>query len=157
MSGEESGVQADLTSESSGPSPVPESACDSCDRATLSSLAVSLTGRDPDVDSDALRLVIQAVDDYWQLANPADLARFFAEPAPTGDPRWDAFLAGLAVHLIRQRGLPTTPAWTRSETRYVIPIWWWGEPSLAAYNLQRTPASMRCRGVIFNADNLVSL
>jgi len=157
VSGEDSGVAPEVTSDESCPHPVPESAYASCDLATLSSLAVSLTGRDPDVDSEALRLVIQAVDDYWQLSNPTDFARFFAEPAPTGDSRWDAFLAGLAVHLIRQRGLPTTPAWTRSETRYVTPIWWWGEPALAAYNLQRTPASMRCRGVIFNADNLVSL
>ena len=31
----------------------------------------------------------------------------------------EVLLAGLAVHLCREAGLETTPAWTRDESRYL--------------------------------------
>jgi hypothetical protein len=109
---------------------------------------------------ELLRDIIQCSDDFARLSRDDDRRAFIAEPAATGDARYDALLAGLAVHFCREAGLETTPAWTRDEPRYLDRMWWFGLPEgsrLRAYNYQRTPSCMRARGVIFNEDNLKSL
>jgi len=109
---------------------------------------------------ELLRQVIQASDDFDALGGDAARRAFLAEPPLTGDPRYDALLAGLAVHLCRRAGLPMTPAWTRDESRYLDRMWWFGldgDSGLQAYVFQRTPSCMRSRGVLFNADNLASV
>jgi hypothetical protein len=111
-------------------------------------------------EQDLLREIIQCSDDFAALADDDVRRAFLAEPPPTGDPRFDAFLAGLAVHLCRQAGLETTPAWTRDESRYLDRMWWFGlseDSGLRAFAFQRTPSCMRARGVIFNAGELESV
>ena len=111
--------------------------------------------------NEVLRLIIQGCDDFSALEETADLELFLMEPGTTGDRRHDALLAGLTVHLCRQAGLKTTPAWTREECRYLDSFWWFGleheETRLRAFNFQRTPSCLRARGVIFNAENLASV
>jgi hypothetical protein len=111
-------------------------------------------------DDGLLRLVIQASDDFRALSDDHGRSAFLAQPESTGDPRFDALLAGLAVHLAREAGMATTPAWTRAPERYVEPIWWFGLPAgsgLQAFTLQRTPSCFKSRGVMFNVDNLASV
>ena len=105
-------------------------------------------------------MIIQASDDFTALVDDDARRAFLEAPPLTGDPRYDALLAGLAVHLTRQAGLPTTPAWTRDASRYLPRMWWVGLPpdsGLRAYTLQRTPANLKARGVLFNPDDLVSV
>ncbi len=125
--------------------------------ATSNAIAAALT-RAAD-DDEHLRLVIQASDDFAGM-DESDREMFLAEPESTGDPRYDALLAGLAVYLVQRAGLPTTPAWTRDDCRYLPRMWWVGLPEGSgrrAFVLQRTPAYFKARGVMFNVENLASL
>jgi len=115
-------------------------------------------GRDSEV---LLRRIIQLSDDFTTLTQPADRTFFLTQPSTTGDRRFDALLAGLAVHLCRQSGLDRTPDWTRHPDRYLSRVWWFGAaenvPALRARILQESPASMRSRGVMFSARELESV
>ena len=115
-------------------------------------------GRGPEV---LIRRIIQASDDFASLTDTADRNLFLTRPATTGDRRYDALLAGLAVHLCRQAGLERTPDWTREPDRYLSRIWWFGAaediPALRARVLQESPSSMRARGVMFSARELESV
>jgi hypothetical protein len=111
-------------------------------------------------EQDVLRDIIQCSDDFTGLDDPVARRAFLVEPPSTGDPRFEAFLAGLAVHLCRQAGMEMTPAWTRDESRYLDRMWWFGlsdDSGLRAFAFQRTPSCMRARGVIFNAVELESV
>lgn len=112
-------------------------------------------------ESDMLRVIIQASDDFPKLTSLLERMLFLAEPGPTGDRRYDALLAGLAVHLCRESGMESTPAWTRAPSRYLDAIWWFGRsnevPEIRALALRDSIASMRARGVIFSRRNLESV
>ncbi|MFM8893799.1 MAG: helix-turn-helix transcriptional regulator [Actinomycetales bacterium] len=110
-------------------------------------------------EADMLRVIIQASDDFPKLTSPAERAFFLAEPGPTGDARFDALLAGLAVHLCRESGLESTPAWTRAPGRVLDEIWWFDSPapSLRALGLRDAVPAMRARGVMFSRRNLESI
>ena len=49
--------------------------------------------------SDLLRLIRQMRSDASWVSSPRDRAAFFARPSTTGDPRWDAMLAGVVEDL----------------------------------------------------------
>lgn len=109
-----------------------------------------------------LRLIIDVSDEFARLDTKLEQERFLApEPAPTTDVRYDALLAGLAVHLARTAQLSRAPSWTQQPERFLPSFWWYGyaadNPGLRAYAWQRTPSCMRGRGVVFNIDNLASL
>lgn len=112
-------------------------------------------------DSDMLRVIIQASDDFPKLTRPAEREFFLAEPGPTGDVRYDALLAGLAVHLCREVGLESTPAWTRAPGRLLDQIWWFGRAEqttgMQALALRDALPAMRARGVMFSRRNLESV
>lgn len=135
----------------------------STDYLTIPALAAQLRTQlsDGAESHNALRLIIQTCDDFSALEEPTDLDFFLMEPATTEDQHFDALLAGLTVHLCRQAGLRTTPAWTRDDCRYLDSFWWFGldhdQTRLRAYNFQRTPSCLRSRGVVFNAENLASV
>ena len=109
---------------------------------------------------DTLRWIIIASDDFASLRDDSARAAFVAEPPPTGDARYDALLAGLAVQLCRTAGMASSPAWTREPNRYLQSFWWYGSAgeveSLRAYAWQRTSSCFRARGVVFNVENLNS-
>lgn len=111
-------------------------------------------------ESAMLRTIIQASDDFQKITAPADRALFLAEPGGTGDERWDAMIAGLAVHLCRQAGLQQTPAWTRDPRRFLAEAWWFDfpeVPALNAHSFKEAVPSLRTRGVMFGRRNLESV
>jgi hypothetical protein len=112
-------------------------------------------------ETDMLRVVIQASDDFQKLTEPTDRAFFLAEPSPTGSKRWDVLLAGLAVHLCREAGLPSVPWWTTNPGLTLDHIWWFGRsavvPDLRARAIREAIPSMRARGVFLGRRNLESV
>ncbi len=128
---------------------------------TLASTAMQLRG---DIhaglgESDMLRVIIQASDDFPKLTSPVERAFFLSEPGLTGDIRYDALLAGLAVHLCREACMESTPAWTRAPGRLLDEIWWFDSPapSLHALGLRDAVPAMRARGVMLSRRNLESV
>ena len=110
-------------------------------------------------ETDMLRVVIQASDDFHKLTEPTDRAFFLTEPSPTGSKRWDALLAGLAVHLCRQAGMHSTPWWTSDPGRVIDFVWWVDSPAprLQAQLIQLAIPAMRARGVMMSRRNLESV
>jgi len=112
-------------------------------------------------ESDMLRVVIQASDDFTRLTEPTDRAFFLTEPSPTGSRQWDALLAGLAVHLCRQANMVSTPIWTSDPSRTLDHVWWFGRAevvtALRSHALREAVPSMRSRGVLFSRRNLESV
>ncbi len=102
--------------------------------------------------ADLLRVVRQMRSDYRHLSTTADRAALLAEPSTTGDPRWDAMLAGSVEDLsLRDRTEP--PPWCRG---HALPTFWFvgSTPSLHAYAFARTPISMQVRGVMVDPADL---
>jgi transcriptional regulator with XRE-family HTH domain len=112
-------------------------------------------------ETDMLRVVIQASDDFQKLTEPTDRAFFLTEPSPTGSQRWDALLAGLAVHFCRQAGMRIAPWWTTNPALALDHIWWFGRsevvPNLRARAIREAIPSMRARGVFLGRRNLESV
>jgi transcriptional regulator with XRE-family HTH domain len=129
--------------------------------STLASAAAQLrTDLRNDVrQTDMLRVVIQASDDFARFENDPDRWFFLAEPSPTGSRNWDAMLAGLAVHLCRVARMDRTPRWTRNPSNTVDLVWWLGSdaPTLHAHALQDAIPSMRSRGVMLSRRVLESV
>jgi transcriptional regulator with XRE-family HTH domain len=80
-----------------------------------------------------------------------------ARPPETGDPRWDAFLAGLAEWLAVRADVPA-PAWVRDEGRY-LRRGWWVTPmeSLRAWEYAGSPMSFQSRGVYLHRESLTNV
>ena len=99
-----------------------------------------------------LRVVRQMRTDAAHLDGPADRAAFFAEPSTTGDPRWDALLAGAVEDLFVQDGAPA-PAWTRG---HALRRFWFvsDAPALQAYVFAHSPMSLQVRGVMIDPADL---
>lgn len=113
-------------------------------------------------DRDVMtRLIVQLSDDFRTLSSAPDRRLFLTEPSRTGDRRYDALLAGLAVHLCREVAIDSTPAWTRHPDRYLQQLWWYGPAddiaALRAIAFRDTPSSLRVRGVVFSGRNLDSV
>jgi len=111
-------------------------------------------------DADLVRLMAQSVEEFSALRTDEARHAFLREPRSTGRIRWDAALAGLAVHMCRLADLDSAPSWTRADTRFCPTFFWVGLPegsSLRAYVFQRTPAYFKSRGVMLDQANLVSV
>ncbi len=69
------------------------------------------------------------------------------EPPPTGDPRFDAALAGTAEFFAAE-ARDRRPGWVDGLGRFVEP-WWFvaARPAFDAYALQHTPAVFARHGV----------
>jgi transcriptional regulator with XRE-family HTH domain len=80
-----------------------------------------------------------------------------ARPPETGDPRWDAFLAGLAEWLALQAGIPA-PGWVRDDNRY-LRRGWWVTPmeSIRAWEYAGSPMSFQSRGVYLHRESLTNV
>lgn len=77
-----------------------------------------------------------------------------AEPRPSGDPRWDAYLAALAEHLSVRDGF-APPAWTVGPARFLDRMWFVVERrAFFPSALRDAPASFRRRGVFITAGAL---
>lgn len=68
-------------------------------------------------------------------------------PEPTGDRRYDAYLAALAEHLATQHGLDRPP-WACEPDRFLNRFWFVSEvPGLRALAIAQSPAAFRRRGI----------
>lgn len=111
-------------------------------------------------DSDMVRLMAQVVEEFQRTTDSEQRQQILWEPRLTGDMRWDAALAALALHLCRLAGFARTPDWTRAGNRFSPGLFWVGlgqDSALQAHVLQRTPAYFKGRGVMLNEANLVSV
>ncbi len=107
--------------------------------------------------STRLRLVAQGMSDFRSLTRPHDQRFFLREPSSTGDPRWDALLAGVAAREARQAGLPI-PRWTMAPTKFCDRAWFPTEtPSLRAMAFMASPADLAIRNVYLDPAELESL
>jgi transcriptional regulator with XRE-family HTH domain len=102
--------------------------------------------------ADLLRLVRQMRSDATHLTRPADRAAFYAEPSTTGDPRWDAMLAGAVDDLAVRDGVPA-PEWTRGKA---LDRFWFvtDELALRAYVFGHSPMALQVRGVMVDPADL---
>lgn len=75
-------------------------------------------------------------------------------PAPTAEPRYDAYLGALAEHVALEHGL-TVPAWATSSERFLDRFWFVSEvPGLRAIAIAQSPAAFRRRGVFIGSNAL---
>jgi hypothetical protein len=98
-------------------------------------------------EQNALRLLFGFADDFRGSSRPGRVALIDSEPVPTGDPRFDAALAGAAEFFAAESGLGV-PEWVDGQDRFVEP--WWFVASRAAfhaYTLAHTPAAFARHGV----------
>ena len=87
------------------------------------------------------------------LTGPEDLA---AAPALTGIPVIDALVAAAAAHAAFTSDHPV-PAWTTEPTRCMQNLWYRGSDALFPNALVHSPLSFLLRGVLIEADSLVSV
>lgn len=112
---------------------------------------------------EALRYVIQFLDDVKSM-DPVDIrAAIRAEPDITGDNRWDALLAGVAEFVARRADLPV-PGWAAAPGRFLDRFWFVIEdvlgrraPGLATSAFVSSPAELAGRGVFLDRSSLVSV
>jgi hypothetical protein len=99
------------------------------------------------LEQDALRLLFGFADDFRGSSRAGRIALLREEPAPTGDARFDAALAGVA-ELFAGEGAFAAPAWVNGTDRFVEP-WWFvaSRPAFHAYTLAHTPAVVARHGV----------
>jgi hypothetical protein len=85
----------------------------------------------------------------------AELAALIRErPEPTGDPKADALLAGIAEHLSAVRNLPC-PRWVQEEGRFLDRFWFVSDvPGFRAVALAQTPIALKRRGIFWPAPSL---
>ncbi|MFY1690350.1 hypothetical protein [Plantactinospora sp. WMMB782] len=116
---------------------------------TLERLGVLLAGAD---EVRRWRLVAEFLEEYrWE---PVDSRRdlLTTEPAPTGDERWDVFLAALAEHLSAKDGRGA-PRWV--ESRSLRRLWFPFNTRAARVDaMVHAPAAFRRRGVYVAAQEL---
>jgi hypothetical protein len=108
-------------------------------------------------DHEALRWVAQFVAEF-QRARSVDRAGLVAdEPPPTGDPRWDAMLAGVVEQLCFDHEL-AVPGWAMRPGRFLAQ-WWFVTPypSLHPSAFAETPVALANRGVFIHRQSLESV
>ncbi|WP_052711069.1 hypothetical protein [Pseudofrankia sp. DC12] len=103
-------------------------------------------------DSRRWRLVAEFLEDYrWEPAE-ARQTLLAEEPAPSGDTRWDVFLAALAEHLAA-RDDQGAPDW--ADQRSLHQFWFpFNTPAARVDAFVHAPAAFRRRGVFVAPEEL---
>ncbi len=98
-------------------------------------------------EHDALRLLFGFADDFRGSSRPGKISLIREEPPGTGDPRFDAALAGTAEFFAREGDI-AAPSWVEGPGRFVEP-WWFAtdQPAFEAYTFAHTPAVFARHGV----------
>jgi hypothetical protein len=119
---------------------------------TADHVRAALVGSDED---RAYRFVIQLADDLERLHGAERVAACVAPPATSGDARFDAFIAGVVETRLDAEALPH-PIWLNPAA--LLPTPWWVDRYTAGLDwvAEATPPSLRRRGVIIDAAELVS-
>ncbi|WP_112140543.1 helix-turn-helix domain-containing protein [Glycomyces dulcitolivorans] len=128
--------------------------------ATATAVRLALSGGDP---NDALRHVIQFLDDVRGADAAAVRRSMRVEPDTTGDRRWDALLAGVAEYASRRARTPV-PGWATAPGRFLKRFWFVIEdllgrpaPGLAALAFADAPPELANRGVFLDRSSLESV
>ena len=103
---------------------------------------------------DALRIAFKFVE-YYDGASPQERSAMVQdEPAPVGDPRFDALLAAV-TEFSCARHLERIPPWAGQSSRF-LERWWFvsGLRSLHADAIAHSPISFARRGVFITEDAL---
>ncbi len=79
-----------------------------------------------------------------------------AAPELSGSPVVDALVAAATAEVARRRGA-APPAWTTEPCRVLQTFWHPSGPRFFGWSLAHAPAEFRARGVIVEADSLVSV
>lgn len=109
-----------------------------------------------DNEDGAYRAVIQLADDLAREHGAERVALTVAPPPPTGDVRFDAFIAGVVDFRLAAERLPR-PKWLTDGPR-LAPPWFvdrWSIGNSAV--IEATPPQLRSRGVIIDAAELSSV
>jgi transcriptional regulator with XRE-family HTH domain len=107
----------------------------------------------PDGEELAFRALI-AFSDGLAAQEPAlRVALCAAEPAPSGDARFDAAIAAVAEHHLARL---TKPAWLAGPTRHLTEIWV-VDPHAGDDIAELAPPAFRRRGVLLDAAELASV
>lgn len=116
----------------------------------------TLAGHLASSNSDQVRwkLVWEFLEEYrWEPAE-SGVSLVVAEPAATGDERWDALLAALAEYLLAQVDL-APPDW--AEARVLRRAWFPAELAIhRADALAWAPAAFRKHGVYLSVHDLAA-
>jgi hypothetical protein len=118
-------------------------------RQTLAGVAHRALSGEPFLDA-----VWEFLDEF--ALRPAGLRERALEdaPPPTGDPRFDAFLGGLAEHLALAHGL-RPPSWTADPSRFAERFWFVSPvEGFRAIQIARSPSAFRRRGIFIHPDAL---
>lgn len=101
--------------------------------------------------------VLQLADDLAYAEPAMRAALVVAAPFPTGDRRYDAWIAALVELRLDEVGIPA-PAWVNEPERVADPEWLvCGVPGLENLVRPITPAPFLRRGVLLGADDLASV
>lgn len=106
--------------------------------------------------ADLLGIVRECLSNSKWLSSDADEDAYYARPSSTGDPRWDALLAGVVEdHLLRLNKV--APNWT-ADIRPLERFWFLGNlRGMDAWSFAHTPPSLKVRGVILDRRSLESV
>lgn len=77
-------------------------------------------------------------------------------PRPSGNPVVDALVAAAAAEVARRRGTEP-PRWSTKPDRVLKTFWHPSGPRFFGWSLAHAPAEFRARGVLVEADSLVSV
>ena len=104
---------------------------------------------------DLLRIIRESRNNATWLTTPGGVAVFFAVPSTTGDPRWDALLAGSTEDLALRRR-QQVPVWTKGHA--LSSFWFVGSNRhFDAYAVAHSPPSLKVRGVMLDPSDLESV
>ncbi|GAA4909213.1 helix-turn-helix domain-containing protein [Stackebrandtia albiflava] len=116
-----------------------------------------------DSADERLRHVIQFLDDLRDVPAVQRPAALSEEPVTTGDPRWDALLAGVAEYACRRHGM-SMPGWPSAPGRFLRRFWFVIEdvlgrevPGLAAMAYTTPVQELAARGVFLDRHSLESV
>ena len=100
-----------------------------------------------DREADARRLLFGFADDFRGSSMVGQRSLIAERPAPTGDPRYDAALAGMAEYFAREAQI-LAPSWVDDPDRFVEP-WWFvtDRQAFHAYVMANTPAVFAKHGI----------
>jgi hypothetical protein len=102
-------------------------------------------------------VVVQMINEMSQVPVQLLACGVEARPRPTGDPRFDALLAGVVEDLCLARGL-APPAWVSEPDRFLDEWWFVGDrPAFEGWALASAPAALAIRGVFVPRESLESV
>lgn len=126
----------------------------------ITDLGRAITGdllADPDDCSNPVRRSAEFASRFARRPADERIASIAPTPAPTGDPRWDAFLGALVEWLAVTYG-HDAPDWVHEPDRYLHRAWWVTDAeSMKAWEYAGAPMSFKLHGVYLHRDSLVNV